>query len=47
MLVNLEFAKSQGWSTIWISPDYKKSDNYDYVDKAFSTLKDALDKLNF
>jgi len=47
LLVNLEVAKSRGWSTIWISPKYINSYKYPYVDKGFSTLKDALDKLNF
>ena len=47
LLVNLEFAKSQGWSTIWISPNYKNTYKYPYVDKGFSSLKDALEKLNF
>ena len=47
LLVNLEFAKHNGWSTIWISPDYINSYKYTYVDKAFPSLKDALEKLNF
>ena len=47
LLVNLEYAKNNGWSTVWISPDYLDSYKYKYVDKAFPTLKDALDKLNF
>ena len=46
LLVNLEFAKNNGWATIWISSDYLDSYKYKYVDKAFPTLKDALDKLN-
>ena len=47
LLVNLEVAKNNGWSTIWISPDYLYSYKYPYIDKAFPTLKDALGKLNF
>jgi FMN phosphatase YigB (HAD superfamily) len=47
LLINLEYAKQQGWNTIWISPDYQQSSNYIYVDRGFSTLKDALDTLNF
>ena len=47
LLVNLEFAKNNGWSTIWISPIYKNSYKYPYVDKAYPSLKDALEKLNF
>ena len=46
LLVNLEFANNNGWSTIWISPDYNNSYKHPYVDRAFPTLKDALDKLN-
>ena len=47
LLVNLEVAKNNGWSTVWISPDYIESYKYKYVDKAFPTLKGALEKLNF
>jgi len=47
LLDNLKGAHSQGWTTIWISPDYIKSYKYLYVGKAFPTLKDALEKLNF
>ena len=47
LLSNLEGAKMQGWKTVWISPDYLKSYKYPFVNKAFPTLKDALDKLNF
>jgi len=47
LLSNLEGAKKQGWRTIWISPDYLESYKYSYVEKAFPTLKDALDKLKF
>jgi len=47
LLVNLESAKDKGWKTIWISPNYIESYKYPYVDKGFSTLKYALEKLNF
>ena len=47
LLVNLESAKDKGWRTVWISPNYIESYKYPYVDKAFPTLKDALEKLNF
>ena len=47
LLINLEFANNNGWSTIWISPDYNNSYKHPYVDRAFPTLKEALDKLNF
>jgi FMN phosphatase YigB (HAD superfamily) len=46
LLVNLEGANKEGWKTVWISPDYLQSYKYPYVNKAFPTLKDALDKLN-
>ena len=47
LLVNLESAKDKGWRTVWISPNYIESYKYPYVDKGFSTLKYALEKLNF
>ena len=47
LLTNLEGARKLGWRTVWISPEYVDSKNYTFVDKAFPTLKDALDKLNF
>ena len=47
LLVNLESAKDKGWRTVWISPNYIEPYKYPYVDKGFSTLKDALEKLNF
>ena len=47
LLINLEVANNNGWSTIWISPDYNNSYKHPYVDRAFPTLKDALDELNF
>ena len=46
LLSNLEGANGQGWKTVWISPDYLQSYKYPFVNKAFPTLKDALDKLN-
>jgi len=46
LLNNLDIAHLRGWRTIWISPKYKESHRYPFVDKAFPTLKDALDKLN-
>jgi len=47
LLQNLESAKNNGWSTIWISPNYNEGKDYDYVDRSFPTLKEALEKLNF
>ena len=46
LLSNLEGANKQGWKTVWISPDYLQSYKYPFVNKAFPTLKDALDKVN-
>jgi FMN phosphatase YigB (HAD superfamily) len=47
LLINLEGAKKQGWNTVWISPNYIEAYKYPFVDKAFSSIKDALDKLQF
>ena len=47
LVSNLEGAQKVGWRTIWISPDYSNAYKYPYIDKAFPTLKDALEKLNF
>ena len=47
LVSNLEGAHMMGWRTIWISPDYLESNRYPFIDKAFPTLKDALDKMNF
>ena len=47
LVSNLEGAHIMGWRTIWISPDYLESNRYPFIDKAFPTLKDALDKMNF
>ena len=47
LLDNMAGAKERGWRTIWISPDYKDSTKYSFIDKGFPTLKDALEKLNF
>jgi len=46
-LTNLEGAKKQGWKTIWISPHYIQSYKLPFVDKAYPSLKNALDVLNF
>jgi len=47
LLDNLEGAYRLGWITIWISPDYIESSGYPFINKAYPTLKEALDKLNF
>jgi len=47
LLVNLEEAKERGWTTIWISPQHHETHKYNYVDKGYKDLKDALKDLNF
>tara|TARA_A100001015_G_scaffold289774_1_gene362035 strand:- start:1407 stop:1892 length:486 start_codon:yes stop_codon:yes gene_type:complete len=42
LLENLKEAKSQGWITFWINPDFLSSHQYDYVDYAFRNIKEAL-----
>ena len=42
LLDNLSTGKKRGWTTIWISPLYRKSDNYNFVDYAFENIKVAL-----
>jgi len=46
LLNNLKMGKNQRWTTIWISPHYRKVDYYDYVDYAFPDIKSALAYLN-
>lgn len=47
LLNNLASAKERGWITVWISPDHQDEVNYSFVDRAFPTLSDALENLNF
>tara|TARA_B100000900_G_scaffold415872_1_gene447623 strand:+ start:968 stop:1438 length:471 start_codon:yes stop_codon:yes gene_type:complete len=47
LLENMEGARAAGWRTIWISPRYQEASNYPYVERAFPTVKDALDQLKF
>lgn len=42
MLPNLLTAKKLGWTTIWIHPNYKQKNKYNYVDFAYSDFKKAL-----
>lgn len=42
LLANLKSAKEKKWITIWISPLYKYSNNYNYIDFAFPDLETAL-----
>ena len=46
LLDNLKMGKKQGWTTIWISPQYRTTDNYNYIDYAFPDIKSALAYLN-
>ena len=42
MLPNLLTAKKIGWVTVWIHPNYKGKNNYNYVDFAYPDFKHAL-----
>ena len=42
LLENCETAKSQGWTTLWINPDFLSGRQYEYVDYSFKNIKDAL-----
>ena len=42
LLENCETAKSLGWTTFWINPNYLYKHHYDFVDYAFKNIKDAL-----
>jgi FMN phosphatase YigB (HAD superfamily) len=42
MLPNLLTAKKLGWTTIWIHPNYKQKNNYNFVDYAYLDFKQAL-----
>lgn len=47
LLTNLRSAYTMGWKTVWISPNYKLGSEYYFVNKAYPTLQDALDDLQF
>lgn len=42
LLDNCKTAKSQGWITFWIHPDFLSGNQYDFVDYSFKNIKDAL-----
>ena len=42
LLENCKTAKSQGWTTFWINPDFLSGHQYDFVDYSFKNIKDAL-----
>ena len=46
LVSNLQGAKNLRWKTVWISPEYKSYVNYPFIDEAFPSLKEALDKLS-
>jgi FMN phosphatase YigB (HAD superfamily) len=41
-LVNLKIARSIGWFTFWIHPDYKQAVNYPFVTMAFPNIYECL-----
>jgi FMN phosphatase YigB (HAD superfamily) len=47
LIENLQGAKRNGWFTIWISPNYNSYYKYNFIDKAYPSLNDALFQLNF
>ena len=47
LLDNLKNANIMGWTTIWISPNCKDKPNYPFLDYAYPSLKEALDKISF
>lgn len=42
LLENCKTAKSLGWTTFWINPDFLSGHQYDYLDYSFRNIKDAL-----
>lgn len=42
LLDNCKTAKSQGWTTFWIHPDFLSGHRYEYIDYSFKNIKDAL-----
>ena len=42
MLENLKIAKSLGWITFWIHPDYMEARNYPFVTMAFPNIYECL-----
>lgn len=47
LLDNLKNAHIMSWKTIWISPNYKDKPKYPFLDFAYPSLKEALDKISF
>ena len=42
LLENLKIAKSLGWFTFWIHPDYMKAGDYPFVTMAFPNIYECL-----
>ena len=42
LLENCKGAKSLGWTTFWINPNFLSGHQYEFVDYAFKNIKDAL-----
>ena len=42
LLENLKIAKSLGWITFWIHPDYMKARDYSFVTRAFPNIYECL-----
>ena len=42
LLENLKIAKSLGWITFWIHPDYMEARNYPFVTMAFPNIYECL-----
>ena len=42
---NLEVAKLYGWNTIYIGENYHSNCVYNYIDKSFKTIEDALEHI--
>lgn len=46
LLENLKMAKNLGWYTVWISPRFNSSSNFDFIDNSYPNIYDALHKIN-
>ena len=47
LLSNLKGAKDIGWNTVWISPSYSEASKYPFVDRAYPSLRYALNDIHF
>lgn len=46
LLENLLMGKKRNWKTIWISPNYREINNYNFIDYSFPNIKMAINYLN-